>query len=136
VDLDLMPALPLVQADRGRLLQALAYLLANADDRSPLGSPIAVSTRRERGSVCIAVTDRGAPIMLAEPGQSYDRFELAELERVRSGGAGMELAIVREIARLHGGRAWVEGVEGGCAFHLRLPAVRRTAATAPELAPG
>ena len=135
VDLDLMPALPLAQADRGRLLQALAYLLANADDRSPDGSPIAVSTRRERGSVCIAVADRGAPIALAEPGRAHDQFELAELERVRSGGVGMELAIVREIARLHGGRTWVECAEGGCAFHLRLPAVRRSAA-AGGLAPG
>ncbi len=129
VELHLTAALPLAQADRGRLLQALGYLLANADDRAPQGSPITVRTRRERGSVCVAVIDGGAPIALDEPGEAYDRFELAELERVRAGGAGMELAIVREIAHLHGGRAWVDGVEGGgCAFHLRLPSVRRRAA--------
>ncbi|CAA9542435.1 MAG: hypothetical protein AVDCRST_MAG59-955 [uncultured Thermomicrobiales bacterium] len=127
VELDLMPALPFAQADRGRLLQALGYLLANAEDRSPLGSPIVVRTRRERGSVCVAVVDGGQPIGLAEPTEAYDRFELAELERVRGGGGGMELALVREIAHLHGGRAWVECDEGGgCAFHLRLPSVRRT----------
>jgi len=127
VELDLMPALPFAQADRGRLLQALGYLLANAEDRSPLGSPIVVRTRRERGSVCVAVVDGGLPIGLAEPTEAYDRFELAELERVRGGGAGLELALVREIAHLHGGRAWVECDEGGgCAFHLRLPSVRRT----------
>ncbi|MBA3414435.1 MAG: PAS domain S-box protein [Chloroflexia bacterium] len=132
VELDLMAALPLAQADRGRLLQALGYLLANADDRSPAGRPIVVHTRRERGAVCIAVTDDGPPIVLAEPGETYDNFELAELERVRAGGAGMELAIVREIAHLHGGRAWVDnGERGGCTFHLRLPSTRRPGESGP-----
>ena len=127
VALDLNPALPLAQADRGRFQQALGYLLANAAVRSPAGAPIAVRTRRERAAVCVAVIDGGAPIGLAAPGALHDRLELAELVLVRAGGAGLALAVVREIALRHGGRAWVEGIEGGCAFHLRLPSARRAA---------
>lgn len=126
VSLDLTPALPLAQADRGRLLQALGYLLANADARSPEGESITIATQRERAAVDIAVLDSGSPIVQNAPGASHDTFEVAEIERIQTGGGGLELAIVREIAHRHGGKTWVEGTApGGCAFHLCLPSSRR-----------
>jgi signal transduction histidine kinase len=55
----------------------------------------------------IEVEDDGAGVAEAELGRLFDRFYRADRSR-RQGGSGLGLSIVRQVALLHGGRAWAE----------------------------
>jgi len=70
----------------------------------------------------IAVEDEGPGVLAEERGRIFERFHRASGSP--AGGAGLGLAIVREIARAHGAEAWVEpGADGrGAAFRVRFPA--------------
>jgi two-component system sensor histidine kinase VicK len=53
----------------------------------------------------------------------FERFERRDPARSRAGGAGLGLAICREIIRAHRGRIWVQDGDGaGSAFVVALPA--------------
>lgn len=122
-DLDLNKALPLVQADHDRVLQAVVHLLTNAVAASPDDSVVTVRTRRDRKAVRLSVVDRGVGIDAAELERVFAPFARIDRDGTRSQrGVGLGLSIAREIARLHGGQLWAESSEGlGSTFHLRLP---------------
>ena len=72
----------------------------------------------------MAVSDDGAGISAEHLDSVFDRFYRAEQSRARStGGHGLGLAIVREIAHAHGGSVAVSSVPGhGSTFTVTLPA--------------
>ena len=104
--------------------QAVSNLVENAIRHS--GSPtVEVSVEAApppgRGGT-IAVEDRGTGIPEAERERVFERFHRADPARAaESGGAGLGLAIVRRIARLHGGDVALHPVSpSGCRFELRI----------------
>jgi signal transduction histidine kinase len=106
-------------ADYGRTLQVLSNLLENAIRVSP-----------ERGSVTISVApgqvrvaDEGPGIPEQEIPRAFERFHLrARAGRGSSQGAGLGLAIVRELSEAMGGTVAVENVPPrGARFTVRLP---------------
>lgn len=100
------------------LRQALDNLLSNAIKHSPPHGQVRVSLRQDEGRWCFTVRDDGPGV---EPSEREAIFE--PFHRASHGvpGKGLGLAIVRDVAQRHGGRAWVEAGEGAC-FHLELPA--------------
>jgi signal transduction histidine kinase len=104
--------------DPSGIRQALDNLLANAIRHSPAGKPVAVELGRDGGVARIAVKDVGPGIPEEERERVFQPFH-------RSGGhagaAGLGLAIVREIARGHGGRAYVGSGQPGAELVLELP---------------
>lgn len=105
--------------DAGGLRQAVDNLLSNALKFSPAGGEIRVRLSRERERLSIRVTDDGPGIPLSEHEAVFAPFH-----RLASGapGAGLGLAIVREVATRHGGRAYVEpGTRRGTEVVLELP---------------
>ena len=80
--------------------------------------------RRLLDAILIAVADHGVGIPAGDVGRIFERFYKVDKARVRGkGGTGLGLAIVRHIAESHGGRVWVESVEGkGTTFSVALPA--------------
>jgi signal transduction histidine kinase len=106
-------------ADHGRALQVVTNLLDNAIRVSPRGGAVTVAA----ASGELHVSDRGPGIPEAELPQAFERFHL----RARTGngspeGAGLGLAIVRELTEAMGGSANVENLDGGGAsFTVRLP---------------
>jgi histidine kinase len=120
------PGLPLVLADRQRVVQVLANLLRNAVRHTPEGGLVAVrATRRGAVEAAISVEDTGQGIAPEQLEQVFERFYRAEPSRDRaSGGAGLGLAIVRELVLAMGGRVWAESVIGqGSRFSFTLPLV-------------
>lgn len=109
--------------DAGGLRQAVDNLLANALKFSPEGGEIRVRLSREMEGYRVSVADDGPGIPAAERDAVFAPFHrLADTARGRP-GAGLGLAIVREVATQHGGRAYVaDGAPGrGAEVVLEVP---------------
>jgi two-component system, OmpR family, sensor histidine kinase MprB len=107
----------LVKADPVLLERAVGNLLDNAVKYSPAGTPIEVTVRD--GEVVVA--DHGPGVAEADLPRIFDRFYRAAAARSKP-GAGLGLAIVREAAEAHGGKATVESSSSGAEFRISLPA--------------
>ena len=103
--------------------QAVANLLSNAVRYTPQGGSIHVSLTREKGSACIAVTDTGIGISEENMKKVFSRFWRADEARDQSsGGLGIGLSLVKEIADQHRGRLQVESTLGeGSTFFIYIP---------------
>ncbi|MBU45470.1 MAG: hypothetical protein CMN76_19820 [Spirochaetaceae bacterium] len=122
-----------VFADPLLLEHLFVNLIANASRHSPEGTAIEVWGEPEsENHVLLTVADRGPGIPPDLVEKVFERFFRADRNRSRSeGGTGLGLSIVRQITRIHGGKAWAENrPAGGAAFRIRLPIrVRNLAST-------
>jgi signal transduction histidine kinase len=114
---------PPVLADRQRLSQVLGNLLRNALRYTPEGGLISLSAAGNNGRVEVSVADTGIGIPQDELPHVFERFYRAGPARDRaSAGAGLGLAIVRELVEAMGGEVSVESTEGeGSRFSFTLP---------------
>ncbi len=112
-----------VRGDRDALEQVLLNLLTNAVRHTHDGDLIAVRTRCSDGAAELTVEDAGEGIPEEALSTIFDRFTRADAVRSRgSGGAGLGLAICREIVEAHGGSITVHSRPGlGARFVVRLP---------------
>jgi signal transduction histidine kinase len=113
-----------VHGDREQLRQVIVILLDNALRYTADGGRVHVQARREGGNGIVTVHDTGIGIGQEELERVFERFYRADEARNRqSGGAGLGLAIARELVMRHGGRISVESTEGaGSTFTIQLPA--------------
>ena len=129
--------LPLVMADRRRIVQVLGNLLANGAHSSE-GLPIVVSAERDGVYVEVSVTDEGRGFSAEMLPELFRKFSRASGAATASGadGSGLGLAICKGIVEAHGGRisAESEGPGLGARFTFTLPAVE-TASSSPSSAP-
>jgi len=103
-----------LRADGDRLRQILRNLVANALAVTPPGGDVRVAVTRSDDGVRIAVEDQGPGIPVDKRELVFERFFRLDESRSRaSGGAGLGLAIVRELVELHGGTIRVEDAAGG-----------------------
>ena len=124
IRIDLPPDLPLVMADRRRIVQVLLNLLSNAFRHSPDDSTVRVSARLTGVEVEIAVTDQGDGIAADRLPQMFGRFSRTSVEaRGDAAHSGLGLAICKGIVEAHGGRirAESEGPGKGAEFSFSLP---------------
>ncbi|MEW2122818.1 HAMP domain-containing sensor histidine kinase [Streptomyces sp. NPDC007259] len=110
-----------VAGSRGQLARVLGNLLDNAE-RHAVRS-VSVTVGRSADGVLVTVTDDGSGVPEAERERVFERFVRLDEARARDdGGAGLGLAIARDVAARHGGRLTVGSApEGGARFELRLP---------------
>jgi two-component system OmpR family sensor kinase len=114
-----------VDGDRVWLRQAIENLIGNAVANAPAPSPIELIVRQETGEAKVLVVDHGPGIPEAERERVFDRFARPDRARDRShGGAGLGLAIVREVVLSHGGEVQIlETPDGGATVEIVLPPV-------------
>jgi two-component system OmpR family sensor kinase len=119
----LPPHLPQALADADRSAQVLRNLLSNALRYTPEGGSIEVEARPHEGFLLISVADTGPGIPLGDLPHVFDRFYRVDRSRSRaSGGAGIGLAIVKQLVEAQGGRAWAESRPGqGSTFRFTVP---------------
>ncbi len=126
VHIDVEPDLPLVMADRRRIVQVLGNLLSNAAKHSPESSPIHVAVSVEDIHVQFSVSDHGDGLSSDLLMQLFKKFSpINGEERGQTlGSSGMGLAICKGIVEAHGGRIWAEsdGPGLGSRFTFTLPA--------------
>jgi signal transduction histidine kinase len=114
--------LPAIAADRARLLQVLRNLMDNALSYTPRGGTATVSAARSGEGVRLTVTNRGAEIPAADLPFIFGRFYRVDKSRSRaSGGAGIGLAIVKQLVEAHGGRVGAESADGTTRVWVALP---------------
>ena len=108
--------------DRNLVHRAALVLLDNAVKYTPEGGKVTVTAREREGWAEIRVSDTGIGIPEEQLPLVFERFHRADPARAAGGGAGLGLAIARQIAEAHGGGIEVESVYGeGSRFALLLP---------------
>lgn len=116
------PELPLVQVEPPKVAHAFTNFISNAVKHSRAGGEIVLRAQREGGEgVRFSVIDRGAGIPRQYQTRIFERF--FRVPGTEKAGAGLGLAIAREIVVAHGGRIGVESEPGrGSEFYFVLPA--------------
>ncbi len=112
-----------VRGDPDRLTQVFSNLLDNALKYTPVGGEIGLSATADSEEVRVTVADSGPGIPQEDLPHVFDRFYRVEKSRTKGSGAGLGLAIAKEIVEAHGGRleAWSRLGEG-TRFTAVLPA--------------
>jgi len=111
------------RADPDQLAQVLANLLQNASRYTPEGGMVKVSAEARRNDVLVSVSNTGQAIPPHDLPRVFERFYRVEKSRDRArGGAGIGLAIVKQLVEATGGRVGAESQAGITRFWFSLPA--------------
>jgi signal transduction histidine kinase len=131
---------PSINADPSLIQKALYHLIINAIKYTPDGGKVTLRSRpiileNKMQGVELSVTDTGIGLETEHHELVFAKFYQVSDVAIHSsgktsfkgGGPGLGLAIVRGVARAHGGKTWVEssGYDEvnfpGCTFYLHLP---------------
>jgi two-component system, OmpR family, sensor kinase len=108
---------PDAYCDPQRVAQIMRILLDNALRHTPAGTHVTVSAATSNGAAGLTVADAGPGLPQESRAKVFERFYTGDAAR----GAGLGLAIARELAERMDGRLRVSSAAGGTAFTLELP---------------
>lgn len=117
-------SLPTVLGDEQRLSQVIGNLISNALRYCQPGSTVTLSLTPADSGITLTIADDGPGLPDAELDHLFDRFWRAEPSRSRAtGGAGLGLAIARQLVLAHHGQITAEPTSntGGLTIHIWLP---------------
>ncbi|MEQ7920997.1 KinB sensor domain-containing domain [Xanthomonas sp. WHRI 1810A] len=116
---EIQEPLPRLNADRAQLERVLDNLLDNALRHTPHGGLIRLQARRHGERLIVSVEDNGEGIAYGQQARIFEPF--VQVGR-KKGGAGLGLALCKEIVQLHGGRMGVYSRPAqGTQFYMALP---------------
>jgi signal transduction histidine kinase len=111
-----------VMADPDKLSQAVRNLLQNAWQYTPPGGDVCIVVERQASSLTLSVSNTGEGISPADLPFIFERFYRGEKSRSREwGGAGVGLAIVKELIEAHGGQVGAESSADVTRIWFTLP---------------
>ncbi len=118
-----VPASLRIHADPDSLAQVIGNLLQNAGRYTPSGGTVWVRAAREADNVLVSISNTGPGIPGSDLAHVFERFYRIEKSRaVETGGAGIGLAIVKQLVEDVGGQVGAESAAGVNRFWFRLPA--------------
>ncbi len=123
LDLDIDPAIGVIEADERMIKQVAVNLLSNAVKFTPDDGHIEVSAHLRDGDVWVSVRDTGVGIAPEDQTRIFDEFQQAKHGTAKAEeGTGLGLTLSKKFVELHGGRIWVESEVGvGSIFTFTLP---------------
>lgn len=111
-----------VVVDRSKFLQAASNLLDNCLKYTLANGTIEITTSRTAGAIEVSFCNTGVEIAAEDLPFIFERFFRTDRSRSRDGGgAGIGLAITRELIEAHGGQIWAESGDGRTCIRFRLP---------------
>jgi two-component system sensor histidine kinase BaeS len=111
------------RADPDQLAQVLNNLLSNAIRYTPPGGVVTVRVERRPSDILVSISNTGDPIPADDLARVFERFYRVEKSRDRArGGAGIGLAIVKQLVESAGGRVGADSRDGVNRFWFSLPA--------------
>jgi PAS domain S-box-containing protein len=121
--LDVPADLPLVLADRDKLVQVILNLVSNALKYSSAPAPVRVVVEPKHDHAEISVIDRGIGMSEAECSQVFEQFARADRPEVRKvNGTGLGLYITKNLVEMQHGQVWVKSEPGrGSIFAFSVP---------------
>ena len=109
-------------ADSDKLARVFDNLLRNAFHYSVPGSTVRITGQQEADTVVLTFTNEGRTIPAEKLERIFDQFFRLDSSRAtRTGGAGLGLAIAKEILALHGGTIRAASADNRITFTVRLP---------------
>jgi signal transduction histidine kinase/Na+/proline symporter len=124
IALELPSRVPLVNADRDRVMQVMLNLLSNAVKFCPAQTGrVEVRLVEDDGCVRIDVRDNGIGVSREHQAVIFEKFrQVGDTLTQKPAGTGLGLAICRQIVSRLGGRLWMESEPGhGSVFSFSLP---------------
>jgi PAS domain S-box-containing protein len=121
------PGLPLVFADRDRLMEVLANLLDNADKYATLETAVFIEIRADEVEVVISIRDNGPGLPADRLERIFDKFYRVDGSDAQAAyGYGLGLYVCRRLIEAQNGRIWAEnhvknGSQDGAIFSVALP---------------
>jgi signal transduction histidine kinase len=113
--------LPLILADRQRILQILLNIMSNACKFTEQGE-IKVSAQHKGDAVVISIADTGSGIAAEDEEVVFEAFKQTKTGLRQGGGTGLGMPIAKNLTEAHGGRLWLESEVGkGTTFYVSLP---------------
>ena len=111
------------RANADDLAQVLSNLISNAVRYTPAGGRVTVRAERRPADLLVSITNSGDGIPADDLDRVFERFYRVEKSRDRArGGAGIGLAIVKQLIEASGGRVGAESADGQTRFWFSLPA--------------
>ena len=108
--------------DPDKLARVFDNLLRNAFHYSFPGSTVRITGQQEADTVVLTFTNEGRTIPAEKLERIFDQFFRLDSSRAtRTGGAGLGLAIAKEILALHGGTIRAASADNRITFTVRLP---------------
>jgi signal transduction histidine kinase len=121
LNVDLPVRLP-ARADPDLVTQVVGNLLQNAARYTPQSGRVWVRAEQQRDSVLVSIANTGPGIPAGDLGHVFERFYRVEKSRdTARGGAGIGLAIVKQLVEAVGGQVGAESESGVTRFWFRLP---------------
>ncbi len=112
-------------ADRDKVTQVLVNIVGNAVKFTPANGKVTITIDQpEQKSVTVSVRDTGPGIPEDEADKIFDKFyQVARVNKEKTKGAGLGLAISKALIEMHGGKLWIESEVGkGSVFSFAIPA--------------
>jgi len=122
LDIEVEKGLPPVYADKAKLRQVLLNLLGNATKFTPDGGKLKIEAVKKGGWCHVSVIDNGVGINKEDQKKIFEPFrQLDNSLTGEKGGAGLGLAVTKQIIDKHGGKIWVGSEYGkGSRFTFTL----------------
>ena len=117
------PGLPLVYADKDRIVEILINLVDNADKYSAPGQSIVVDVRADQTEVTLAVKDSGAGFPTEDIDHVFDKYYRSDSSDAQTAyGYGLGLYVCKKMVEAQGGRIWAENNrKGGAVVSFTIP---------------
>ncbi len=112
-----------VNIDAAKIAITVSNIVKNAIAFCNNGGQVTIRGERQQDSVKVSVEDNGVGIPLKDIPHVFERFYQVESHLTRKhGGMGLGLSVAKGMVEMHGGRIWVESMEGvGSTFTFILP---------------
>jgi signal transduction histidine kinase len=133
---DLPETMPQLNADRDAIQQIVLHLLQNAGAITPQEGTVTLRARVQEDNAAdfllLQISDTGGGIHPDDLPRVFARRYRADLPLIQGlGDIGVGLAIAKALVEAHGGRIWVDNIEGGAMFSVLLPIHPNTTHASP-----